>query len=287
MDSMRPVRSALVAVAAFSLFASAAFAADGTFDRTLKVNGPVLLGIDTGSGNIHIVTGPDNMVHIIGHVHSGNSWLGGGSGEQKVQSIVNHPPINQAGNIISVGHNFNVNNISIDYEIMTPRGTDLRADSGSGNIQADNIGGPVELKTGSGNITGSGLSDHVSLESGDGNITASVSSALDVKAQTGSGDIKLQGVQSGLWAETGSGNLTVAGRPLANWKLQSGSGDVNLNIGSAPILLNASTGSGDISYTGGNLRQQNTASKQHLMGDANGGGPLVRITTGSGNVKVD
>ena len=263
---MRPVRYALVAVAAISLFSSAAFAADGTFDRTLKVNGPVLLGIDTGSGNIHIVTGPGNLVHIVGHVHSSNNWFGGASADDKVQSVVKNPPINQAGNIISVGRDFHVNNISIDYEITTPRGTDLRADSGSGNIEADNIGGPVELKTGSGNVTGSGLSDHVSLEAGDGNITASVSSALDVKAQTGSGDIKLQGVQSGLWAQTGSGNVTVGGRPLANWKLESGSGNVTLNIGSAPFLLNASTGSGDIAYTGGNLKQQNTASKQHVMG---------------------
>jgi hypothetical protein len=287
MNSMQPVRSALVAVAALSMLSSAAFAADGTFDRTLKVNGPVLLGIDTGSGNIHIVTGPGNLVHIVGHVHSSNNWFGGGSADDKVQSVVKNPPINQAGNIISVGRDFHVNNISIDYEITTPRGTDLRADSGSGNIEADNIGGPVELKTGSGNVTGSGLSDHVSLEAGDGNITASVSSALDVKAQTGSGDIKLQGVQSGLWAQTGSGNLTIGGRPLANWKLQSGSGNVTLNIGSAPFLLNASTGSGDIAYTGGNLKQQNTDSKQHLMGDANGGGPLVRISTGSGDIKVN
>ncbi len=247
----------------------------------------MLLGIDTGAGNIHIVTGPVDAVHIVGHVHGSNHWFGGGSADDKVQSVVKNPPINQAGNIISVGHDFHVNNISIDYEITTPRGTDLRAQTGSGNVDAENIGGPVELKSGSGNITGSGLSDHVSLEAGDGNITAGVSSALEVRAQTGSGDIRLQGVKSGLWAQTGSGNLTIAGRPLANWKLQSGSGNVTLDIGNAPILLNARTGSGNIAYSGGDLKQQNTASRQHVMGDANGGGPLVRITTGSGDIKVN
>lgn len=285
---MRPVRSALIAVATLSLLSTAALAADGTFDRTLKVSGPVLLGIDTGSGNIHIVSGSGNTVHIVGHVHAGTGWLGGGgSADERVQSVVKNPPINQAGNIISVGRDFHVQNVSIDYDITTPRGTDLRAQSGSGDIVAENIGGPVELKSGSGNITGSGLSDHVSLDTGSGNINAGITSALDVKAQTGSGDIALKGVQSGLWAQTGSGNLTIGGRPLANWKVQSGNGDVTLNIGSAPILLNATTGSGDIAYTGGNLKQQNTASKQHLMGDANGGGPQVRVMTGSGNIHVD
>ncbi len=284
---MKLACSALLVAGSLSMLSSAALAADGTFERTLKVNGPVLLGVDTGAGNIHVAPGPVNSVHIVGHVHSGSGWLsGGGSADDRVKQVVNDPPVNQAGNIISLGHNFHTNNISIDYEITTPRGTDLRASSGSGDVRVEDNGGPVELKTGSGTIEGTGLSDHVSLESGSGNITASMLSSRDVKAQTGSGDITLKNVQGGLWAHTGSGNLQISGKPASSWKLETGSGDVKIDTAGAPLSLDASVGSGDVDYQGGTLKQGNGSSKHHVVGDANGGGPQVRVNTGSGDIHI-
>lgn len=284
---MKRIYSAVLVAGAFAMVSSAALAADGTFERTLKVGGPVLLGIDTGSGNIHVSPGPGNSVHIVGHVHSGNgAWFSGGNADDRVKQVVANPPINQAGNIISLGHNFHVENISIDYEITTPRGTDLRANSGSGDIRIEDEGGPVQVQTGSGNIDASGLSDHVSLETGSGNISASMSSALDVKAQTGSGNIGLKNVQSGLWAHTGSGDIDVSGKPMASWKVESGNGNVTLHTGGSPLSLNATSGSGDINYSGGNLKQTGGNNSHHVIGDANGGGPQVRVSTGSGDVKV-
>ncbi len=283
---MKLTHSCTLVAGTVLLLCSSAWAADGTFERTLQVNGPVLLGIDTESGNVHVSPGPVNSVHIVAHVHSSNSWFGGSSADERVKQIISNPPINQAGNIISLGHNFHASNISIDYEITTPRGTDLRANSGSGDLRVQDNGGPVQLKTGSGNVEGSGLSDHVQLETGSGNVTATMLSASDVKAQTGSGDIRLTNVQSGLWAHTGSGNLQVTGKPLSAWKLESGSGDITLDTNSAAMSLNATTGSGDIAYQGGNFKQASSSGKQHVMGDVSGGGALVRATTGSGNIHI-
>ena len=272
----------------FSMLASTALAADGTFERTLKVNGPVLLGIDTGAGSIHVSAGPVSTVHIVGHVHSSGRWPGGGgsSAEDRVKQVVNKPPIDQAGNIISLGHNFHVSNVSIDYVITTPRGTDLRADTGSGDVRVEDDGGPVQLKTASGTIAATGLSDRVSLESGSGSIVAGMLSARDVKAQTGSGDITLNNVQSGLWAHTGAGDLRVSGKPISAWKLETGYGNITLDTAGAPLSLNATTGSGDIQYTGGTLKQASGSSWQHMVGEANGGGPQVRLSTGAGNIHV-
>ncbi len=283
-STMRKIGCAAFLAAAL-LPASMARAADGTFDRVLKVNGPVLLGIDTGSGNIHVSAGPPGAVHIVGHIHAGNSWFGGSGSDDRVKQLAGTPPIDQAGNIISIGHNLHLNNISIDYEITTPRGTDLRADSGSGDIRVQDNGGPVQLRTGSGGIEASGLSDHVSLESGSGSITADMLSALDVKAQTGSGDITLRNVQSGLWAHTGSGSLKISGKPLSGWKLETGSGDITLDTAGAPLSLNATTGSGDLAYSGGGFRQV-SQSRDRLTGDAGGGGPMVRASTGSGSIHI-
>ena len=141
---------------AMSLCLPAAFAAEKSFDRTLSVNGSVTLHVSTGSGYIHVSPGSDNQVHIVGHVKgSNNSWFGGGSSEDAVARVADHPPIDQAGNIIRVGDEHGgdfFRHVSIDYEITTPANTMLVAESGSGDLQVSNINGTVKAHTGSGSI---------------------------------------------------------------------------------------------------------------------------------------
>src|ERR1700758_4571842 len=100
-------RAAAAILVTMTMCLPAAFAAEKSFDRTLSVNGPVTLHVSTGSGYIRVSPGSDNQVHIVGHVKSGgnNSWLGwgGGSSDEAVQRVTDHPPIDQAGNIIRVG----------------------------------------------------------------------------------------------------------------------------------------------------------------------------------------
>ena len=191
---MRLLCSAALLAIGSALLPGIALAADGSFERTLKVNGPVLLGIDTGSGNIHVSAGDVSSVHIVGHVHSSGGFFGGGSdsAEDRVKQVVNNPPINQAGNIISLGHNFHVNNVSIDYDIVTPRGTDLRADSGSGDIRVQDDGGPVQLKTGSGSLAYQG-SNFKQISQGKEHLTGDASGGgAQVRASTGSGNIRVR-----------------------------------------------------------------------------------------------
>ena len=282
---MKKKISTLAAVAVLAVAPLAAFAADGNFDRRLTVNGPVLLSVETGSGSIHVQAGSANEVHIVAHVHAGSGWgMGGSSADDRVKQVLASPPITQAGNIISIGKQMTVRNVSIDYEITAPRGTDLRADTGSGDIRISENGGPVQAKTGSGSIDASGLSDHVNLDSGSGNIKASMLSSLDVKAQTGSGSIELKNVQGSLWAHTGSGDVGVSGRPSSAWKLETGSGSVTVDVGGAPFSLDAETGSGDV-QTNVALNAQ-SSDKHHVIGNVAGGGPKVRINTGSGDIKI-
>ncbi len=264
---------------------AAALAADGTFEKRLPVHGPVLLSVETGSGYIHVQPGPATEVHVVAHVHAGNNWYGGGSADDRVKQVLANPPVTQAGNIISIGKGLAVHNVSIDYEITTPRGTDLRADTGSGDIRIVDEGGPVKAQTGSGSIDATGLSDRVNLESGSGSIHAGMLSSLEVKAQTGSGNIELQNVQGSLWANTGSGNIVASGHPSAGWKLETGSGNVELSVGGAPYTIDAEAGSGNIE-TGSPVVSEDTSDKHHVQGKVNGGGPRVRVETGSGDIRV-
>src|SRR3954471_19237814 len=94
----------LCGIALIGLCTSSAWAAaEGSFQRSLKVSGPVDLDIETGSGNIEIRTGSSDQVQITGHIRANNNtWFGSSSGDttEKVKHIESNPPIQQSGNDI-------------------------------------------------------------------------------------------------------------------------------------------------------------------------------------------
>lgn len=264
---------------------AAARAADGTFDKTLHVNGQVMLTVSTGSGYVHVSPGSSSEVHIIGHVHA-NNWGFGASADDRVHQVVSNPPIEQTGNIINIGrHHDWIRNVSIDYDITAPKGTQLEASSGSGDLRLQDLGGPLKANTGSGSIEAGGFTGRVELQTGSGDIRAGLQSSNDVKATTGSGGIHLQGVNGALFAETGSGDIEIGGRPNAPWKLETGSGDVTLTTGSSRFTLDASTGSGSV-HSDPPITMHGSLDRHHITGDINGGGPTVRIETGSGDIRI-
>jgi hypothetical protein len=277
---------AAVAAATFAaLTPAAALAADGTFDKTLHVSGQVMLSVGTGSGYIHVTPGTTSEVHIIGHVHA-NGWGMGASADDRVKQVVNNPPIEQTGNIVTIGrHQDWIRNVSIDYDITAPKGTQLEANSGSGDLRLQDLGGPLKANTGSGTIDAGGFTGRVLLQTGSGDIRAGLQSANDVRATTGSGSIHLQGVDGTLFAETGSGDIEIGGHPNSDWKLETGSGSVTLNVGDSRFTLDASTGSGSV-HSDPPISTHGALERHHIQGDINGGGPTVRIQTGSGDIRI-
>ncbi|MGO9435723.1 MAG: DUF4097 family beta strand repeat-containing protein [Terracidiphilus sp.] len=276
----------LFALATAVLMAAAlpAFAAEATFERNLSVSGHVELTVSTGSGNIHITRGSDSQIHIYGKVHS-NNWSG--DNEARVHDIAANPPIEKTGDIIRIGkrHEENWHNISIDYEIQAPANTFLAADSGSGDIKVEEVGDNAKLSTGSGNIHASGLHGSFSLSTGSGDIVAEQTGEGDVRAETGSGNIELEDIHGGLHAHTGSGDIKFHGVPSMDSKLGTGSGNVELWPGNAGFTLDASTGSGSV-HSEAEMAVQGSFDHHHITGKVHGGGPTVRIETGSGDIRI-
>ena len=291
-----------------ALSATTAFAAEGTFSRNLSVSGSPTISISTGSGYIHVTTGSQSEVRINARVKSEHSWFGGGSDSDRVKNITDNPPIQQNGNAITIGSsNGDSNrfrNISIDYDVVLPSSTTLKVGTGSGDIQVANVASLVSVETGSGDIhiantgptphvtTGSGtiraesIHGAASLETGSGDIEFNQQVAGDVKAETGSGTIRLHGVNGALKAETGSGDLEVDGNPSSEWKVNTGSGSVRLSLNSqAHYTLNAGTSSGSVNVSSP-IVMQTGLDKHHIIGSVRGGGPTVRISTGSGDITV-
>lgn len=168
--------------------------ARGMFERTLTVNGPVELSVRTGSGNIQIRTGAGDRVQIVGRINAGSSRDGLDPAE-RVRRVEAAPPITQAGNVIRIGDTNddpNYRNVGISYELVVPPNTRINAQTGSGNIHADSVGGEVRAQTGSGSVEVRQVARaDVSVQTGSGSVTLSLppDAAYTLDARTGSGSI--------------------------------------------------------------------------------------------------
>jgi DUF4097 and DUF4098 domain-containing protein YvlB len=282
------MKTRALTAAILTLAASAALAAGKDFDRTLNVNAAPNVSISTGSGYIHVHPGSDSQVHVIGHVRPNNSWFNNDS-ESRVQQIANNPPISQNGNTVTIGDTHSndlYRNINIDYDVTLPRASSIHAASGSGDVDIQDVGSYLKASSGSGNVHAQGIHGPADLQTGSGDIYLQQTTGGDVRAQTGSGNIQLNDVSGGLKAGTGSGNIEASGNPASDWKLDTGSGDIHLTLGSsAHFTLNASTGSGTV-HTVQPITMQGEINKHHVTGSVNGGGPIVRANTGSGDIDI-
>ncbi|MGH9862556.1 MAG: DUF4097 family beta strand repeat-containing protein, partial [Candidatus Acidiferrales bacterium] len=163
----------VLALGAVTLSASAGvFTAEGSFDRTLKVTGPVDLDIETGSGSITVRPGEGGSVHIIGTIKARSDWgLNMREAEEKVRQLEANPPIVQTGTMIRLGYIEDRElrrNVSISYEVTVPRETKLVSHTGSGSQTVDGIQGPVYAETGSGSLTITSIGSEVEADTGSG-----------------------------------------------------------------------------------------------------------------------
>jgi hypothetical protein len=261
------VSSRLVfATALVVLFASTMVLAStpqGTFEKTLTVNGPVDLEVLTHSGDVTVRAGSSGSVFIRGKIYVGNHWLGSNR-DADVHEIEQHPPIRQEGNSIHIDY-LNMRNVSVDYEISVPSDTRVRTRSGSGDQTIEGTRGNVDTQTGSGDVKLARLTGEIRLQTGSGNIRAhSISGPVkggtgsgdveideaasgDVDLHTGSGNITARGVQGGFHGETGSGDVTAEGIQSGEWDIRTGSGNVHVRLPSnAAFDADISTSSGSV-----------------------------------------
>ncbi len=292
----------------------------GSFDRTLKVSGPVDLDVQTGSGSITVRTGTTDTVVVRGDIRAN-----GEDALAKVHKLESNPPIEQTGNSIHIGRISDPElrrNVAISYDITVPPQTQLRSHTGSGNQNVEGIKGPADAETGSGGVTMANIGGQVRAHTGSGNIelddiqgavqaeagsgsiratriagafdghtgsgriTLLQAAQGDVRAEAGSGNIELDGVKGGLRAGTGSGSLIVAGEPTSAWEVHTGSGSVTLRLPQQIAFdLYAHTGSGSIN-SDHPITIQGSMNRHELRGKVRGGGVQVEVRTGSGDIRL-
>lgn len=248
------------------------------------------------------------------------------SPQEKVQRLEQNPPIEQSGNNIRIGHIDDPdlkNNISIDYDVTVPQATRVTASTGSGDQETRGVQGPVDVRTGSGNLTvtsiggevhassgsgdiaindtkagirantgsgnihGNGIGGSVEASTGSGDIRIQQTSAGNVRVRSGSGTVELRGINGSLTVGTGSGDVRADGTPSADWRIDTGSGTVTLNVaGQDGYEVYARTSSGSISVDAPMTNQNISNRGRELRGTVRGGGHLLDLHTGSGDIRV-
>jgi DUF4097 and DUF4098 domain-containing protein YvlB len=301
-------------------------AAEGSFERTLKTDGPVDLDVRTGAGNISVRTGSAGALRVHATIRVSSRRLSESEAADRVRRIEANPPVEQTGNMIRIGQIEDRElreNLSISFEIVAPADTRLRAQTGSGNQALEGLRGPVDASTGSGNLVISAIGDRVnattgsggielndikgrvkattgsggiraaaiagafSATTGSGNVRVSQTAPGDVEVGTGSGSIDVAGARGGLRAHSGSGSVTVDGEPVAEWRVEVASGNIRMRLPTqAAFDLQARTGSGRISIDHP-LTVRGQLSPRRIEGRVRNGGVLVALSTASGNITIE
>jgi hypothetical protein len=273
---------AALACAAFAL-PLWAMEATGSFDRTLQVSGPVELDVQNGSGSLIVRAGDSATVKIHGTIRARDG------AEQQIGELEKNPPIQQTGNSVRVGpirDEWLQRHVSINYEILVPQQTRLRSHGGSGHQTVEGIQGPVEVLAGSGGVSIARIGGPVRAQTGSGRVElAQIQGGVD--AHTGSGGIQALGVSGAVNAQAGSGSVKVEQVTPGTVDVHTGSGGVDLKLpNSGGYDLDAHTGSGSLTVDQP-MTVRGTISRHAMRGQIRGGGSLLRVSTGSGSVRIE
>jgi Putative adhesin len=305
-----PLRSSFLAIALVVLLASAFAAAStpqGTFDKTFQVSGPVNLEVQTHSGDIIVRSGPAGSVSIRGKIFVSDHWLAGNR-HSEVAEIEQKPPLRQDGNSIHIDY-VNARDISVDYEITVPADTAVRAHTGSGDQTIEGVHGDADLESGSGDMRLSQLTGEIRVHTGSGNVKAreiagpvrggagsgdievEETGAGDIDLHTGSGNVTVRGIQGAFRAEAGSGDITAEGAQTGGWEIRTGSGNVHVRLpANAAFDADISTSSGTLDIAAPitmTVQGRVQETHKHIAGKVRGGGPLLSLRTGSGDIHIE
>jgi hypothetical protein len=182
----------------------------------------------------------------------------------------------------------------------------LSVSQGAGPVESRGTRGALSVNTGSGTVRVAEAQGDVELDTGSGSVTVSGVRGARLSMDTGSGDVRVSDAEVGiLLADTGSGSVDLDAVRADEIRLDTGSGTIRLDLQSDVSLLDADTGSGDVTVTvpaklgaefdvetgSGGIEMEVAhevfeASRSHVRGRIGDGRGRIRVETGSGGVRI-
>ncbi len=226
--------------------------------RNFQVGAYPLIVINGHGGNVNIQAGSMSIVVVTARQQGNINGTG---------VVYNQANDGQGHDRISIATN--PGNRNVDYDITAPRATQVQVqvdggsmavngisgvtiDTGGGNLDIEDIHGPVDVHTENGDITGNTLTGSMVLEVGNGGSIRLNNVHGSLKAVSHNGDVVVRGAAlSGTSVmETNYGSVLFDGSidPQGTYTLKTISGNVNLTLpDNAAFQLEATTGSGSVS----------------------------------------
>jgi len=172
---------------------------------------------------------------------------------------------------------------------------EANVETGGGSIEVRQCAGKVRVSTGGGSVDLSDVGGPADIETGGGTIRLT-SAKGHVHAETGGGGIELYGVPSA-HAETGAGGITVklvnTGADRHDSDLETAAGDITVYIASdVAINVRASVDMGNGHRITSDFADIHVSSEGDQWGPKtltaegrlNGGGPLLKVHTSTGDI---
>jgi hypothetical protein len=175
-------------------------------------------------------------------------------------------------------------------DVSVPPDCDLEIETSDGAIQVSGVRGKIDIGSSDGKVTLQEVRGEIRLHTSDGQVTAE---GLDgqLTGTTSDGTMRVSGRFDNLELETSDGHLYVEverGSRLADdWSLSTSDGGLDLTIPSEiKATLDARVRDGHLDLDHLPIRDFDDYSHHDVRLDLNGGGPVLRVRSGDGSVKI-
>jgi hypothetical protein len=320
-----PTRWFVVGASALTILATAvpASAQRFPFERSYGVGASPAIDVSTTRGKIHVRVGEPGRVTVTGAATVRIGFNVPANAVELAKQVAERPPIEASADRVrlrSPSDPAESRAMTVNYDIRVPPNARVLAvsdsgaidvrdvaghvevrtqssaivlmdlgsadvETGSGDVRVDGAAGAVRVTTSSSAITARSLRGGLHARTGSGRVIASFTGPGPVNVGTSSSAIELNGVSGALTTTTESGRTTISGAPSAVWDVSAGSGSIDVDFAS-PVnaVLRASTGSGSV-----NMPERlvtGLIEKRRVEGAIGSGGPVVRLASRSGSIRV-
>jgi hypothetical protein len=174
-------------------------------------------------------------------------------------------------------------------EVSVPPACDLEIHTSDGPVSVEGVHGQIQVSSSDGRLTLHDVGGDIRLHTSDGAVLADgLDGRLD--GTTSDGALRIRGRFDDLELESSDGRLTVevesGSKMTEDWNLSTSDGGLDLTLPRAlKATLDARVRDGhlDLDLPGRNLEE---SSHHDVRLDLNGGGPVIRVRSGDGSVRI-
>ena len=282
----------LVVLAAALPSLAVAQARDSDFNWAERISSGAWLRIHTVHGDIRVVEGSGDRAEVIGRKR------GDDAAELRVDAVRSGGDVTicavweggqcDAEGIHTSRKSWREGDATVDFEVRLPRGVNIRAASGNGDVFVTGAHAEVHAASGNGEIAVSSSGGPVRASSGNGDIDVSQAGG-EVVARSGNGDVRVTTRRGPVSAYSGNGSID------ARMMAVSGTEDMTFRTGNGSITVELPAsfeGEIDARLPNGRLesdfplRVEGRLDPRRLRATIGRGGPRVTIVTGSGGASI-